>query len=284
MTGNLSIGLIVISILLFSLASPAKIAAQPLIKVNNRVITVDEFKRMSQMDVFQAQLSKKDRQELVDNVIFFELAVQEAKKQGFTQLDSVQDEMNIALFKAYFNSQIHPKVQQINVSDKLIDAEYKSMPIVDSSHIFIPVSVAATPAAKAQAKAIIDSIYNTIMSKGAGDREKTFVEMAKKHSADPSSTNGGRLGFLGGDQALPHYYNVIRSLKVGQVSETFVSTYGWHLAMSHKQLPSKDMGPVYRGFLETKIRTAAGVKVMKEEADKLRKNAKVSVDTALLNK
>jgi parvulin-like peptidyl-prolyl isomerase len=283
MRGNIIRVISISVILLFSLASGAKIAAQPLIKVNNRVITVDEFNRMSQLDVFKAQLSKSDKQELVDNVIFFELAVQEAKKRGYSKLDSVQDEVNIALFKSYFNKDIRPQVQAIKVTLQQIEKEYGVMPIIDTSHILIPSPVSATPEAKGAAKATADRIYNSIKSKnGKAAQASAFAELAKKHSTDPSSEKGGRLGYLGADQALPHYYNAVKKLNTGDISEPFPSVYGWHLAMAHRKLPSKDMGPVYRAFLETKIRTDEGIRVMKLQAQKLRKNAKVSVERKLL--
>jgi parvulin-like peptidyl-prolyl isomerase len=274
--------MIMIGAAVLSFDSSAKIGDQPIIKVNNRVITVDEFKRLSQIDVFEASLSENQKKEIVDNVIFFELAVQEAKKRGYANLDSVKDELNIALYKSYFNSDIRPQIDRVQPNSKQIEQEYSNYPVVDSSHIFVAVPADASGEQRIQSKQKIDQIHQALIAKTGEAREALFQEMAREFSSDPSKERGGRLGYLGADQALPHYYAIIKNLSEGEVSKPFASVFGWHLALAHRKLPAQDMGPTYAEFLASKLRGEEGLRKIQEAAATLRKNAKVEVNDTLL--
>jgi foldase protein PrsA len=74
-------------------------------------------------------------------------------------------------------------------------------------------------AAKTQAEQILAEI------KGGGD----FAALAKKHSFDPSAGNGGDIGFITKGKMIREFEDVAFSLKKGEVSEVFKTTYGYHI-------------------------------------------------------
>ncbi len=77
---------------------------------------------------------------------------------------------------------------------------------------------------KVLVKAKIDSIYGLVKE------GQDFEELAKKYSQDPGSAKrGGDLGFFGRGRMVPQFENAAFSLKDGEVSEPFETTYGWHI-------------------------------------------------------
>lgn len=56
-----------------------------------------------------------------------------------------------------------------------------------------------------------------------------FGELAKLNSDDSSSIKGGDLGWVYPGDTVPEFERTMNNLKVGELSEPFVSPFGWHL-------------------------------------------------------
>lgn len=96
---------------------------------------------------------------------------------------------------------------------------------VHARHILriFPRNAAPTPEVKAQVKAKIDSIYELV--KNGAD----FEEMAKQFSEDPGSAkHGGDLGFFPRGRMVREFEDVAFSLRNGEISEPFETSYGYH--------------------------------------------------------
>lgn len=84
-------------------------------------------------------------------------------------------------------------------------------------------------------KAQIDSIY-ALLKDGAD-----FADIAKRESEDPGSARrGGELGVFGTGQMVPEFENAAYSLADGEISEPFLTQFGYHIVQttSHHPLPS----------------------------------------------
>jgi peptidyl-prolyl cis-trans isomerase C len=57
-----------------------------------------------------------------------------------------------------------------------------------------------------------------------------FAQLAKEHSKDPGSKDqGGELGFFARGQMVPQFEEAAFRLKVGEISEPFLTQFGWHI-------------------------------------------------------
>lgn len=63
------------------------------------------------------------------------------------------------------------------------------------------------------------------LDKGTGD----FQTLARLHSADPSGTRGGDLGWLYPGDVPPEMEKELDKLSVGEISEPIRTPYGWHI-------------------------------------------------------
>lgn len=75
-----------------------------------------------------------------------------------------------------------------------------------------------------QARTQLNSLKRRIESGG------DFGELAKANSADTNSAlKGGDLGWTSSGTLVPEYEEVMNGLEIGQISEPFRSSFGWHI-------------------------------------------------------
>jgi parvulin-like peptidyl-prolyl isomerase len=76
---------------------------------------------------------------------------------------------------------------------------------------------------KAEAEATIATLRKEL------DDGADFAELAKQHSDCPSSEEGGDLGFFPRGAMVPEFDKAAFALEPGQVSDTVVTSFGFHL-------------------------------------------------------
>ena len=70
----------------------------------------------------------------------------------------------------------------------------------------------------------------TALREGIVSGKTAFADAAKKHSDSPSKSNGGDIGWIERHQPMPEDYSKIAfSVKKGEVSQPFVTSFGVHL-------------------------------------------------------
>ena len=85
---------------------------------------------------------------------------------------------------------------------------------------------------------------------------KSFAEVAKRYSSDPSAAEGGDLGWLGSDALSGPIGASVTSLKKGEYSpEPVKSDFGWHvfLLQDSRQLPTPKLAEV-RDTIVTRLK------------------------------
>lgn len=101
---------------------------------------------------------------------------------------------------------------------------------VQIQHILIAVKPGTAAQAAAQTK------MRTVLAQLRA--KKKFADLAAKYSQDPgSAARGGDLGWFGRGAMVPQFEQVAFSLKPGQVSDPFLSPFGFHII---KLLEKKD--------------------------------------------
>lgn len=109
----------------------------------------------------------------------------------------------------------------------------------DASHILLQTSIIfSDEAAKSELANIKAQIENGQLS---------FAEAARRFSEDPGSAiNGGDLGYATPDRYDPLFARAMVSLKPGQISEPFKSSFGWHIIYLKDIRIDKDSDEAYR--------------------------------------
>lgn len=94
-----------------------------------------------------------------------------------------------------------------------------------TAHILRMASGDISDADKAKAKALIDSIYEEVVK-----NPDSFENLAMSFSEDPGSAkNGGKLPWFGRGEMVSEFDSVAFALKDGEISEPFLSRFGWHI-------------------------------------------------------
>ena len=92
----------------------------------------------------------------------------------------------------------------------------------------------------ADAKLKIDDIYSKLKA-GA-----SFADLAKSYSDDPGSAqNGGDLNWVSTGEMVPAFEDKMLHTPIGQISEPFQSSYGWHILEVEAER-DQDMTQQYR--------------------------------------
>lgn len=106
---------------------------------------------------------------------------------------------------------------------------------VQCAHILIKYEGNVNDAQREEVKTKIAEIYNKIQNGEA------FEDLAKEYSEDPGSApKGGVLPWFGSNRMIPDFIDVVAGMKdIGEVSEPFETTFGWHIA---KLIDRKEVG------------------------------------------
>jgi parvulin-like peptidyl-prolyl isomerase len=138
---------------------------------------------------------------------------------------------------------------------------------VKASHILLKYDAQSSAEEKKMANAKIAAIRQEIA--GGAD----FAEAAKKHSACPSSAQGGDLGFFGKGQMVKPFSDAAFSMTPGQLSQPVETQFGVHL------IKVTEVKPGETKFDEAKdaVNTALFGQVLEQAAAEQRKVTKVEI-------
>jgi len=219
--------------------------------VNGQPVPRSEFEYNYNKNNSDGVLDKKSIEEYAQLFVNYKLKVLAALDNHLDTLSSYQKE-----FRQYRDQQIRPLLIPQNAMEEECQKYYAQMlaslqgkDLLQPAHIFLRVPQTATEEIQAAAKARMDSVYQEI--KNGAD----FAELAKKISQDPGSApRGGILPWIGPNQTLKEFEDVAYTLEVGQYSEPFLSTVGYHIIklMDKKPLESYDeLKDKIRRYLES---------------------------------
>lgn len=78
-----------------------------------------------------------------------------------------------------------------------------------------------------EADAVVKGKIEGVLKELRGGRD--FAELAQEHSADPSATSGGDLGFFESGVMVPPFEQAAFSLRPGEISDPVKTPFGWHI-------------------------------------------------------
>lgn len=192
--------------------------------VGNKKITIEEFNKKFN-EVKSQTINPPTKELFLEDLVRYEIGVQEAEKRKLEKDPIVQDRFKQELYKALVEKELGQKVQNIKVTDKEMEEFYKKNPEIRTSHILIEYKPEATAAQIAEAKKRATEIYEEVRKS-----KRPFEELVKLYSDDPlSKQSGGDVGWQSRVTLVPSYYNTILAMKVGEVKGLVETQFGFHI-------------------------------------------------------
>lgn len=216
---------LVISILmLISATSFAQKSTEVVAQIGNKTITLEDFNK-KYSEIRTQTINPPSKALFLEDLIRYEVGVQEARKRGFEKDPIVQDQFNQVMYKALLEKELGQKVQKIQVSDKEMEAWYKNNPELRTSHILIEYKAGATPAQVAEAQKRANEIFEEVKKS-----KRPFEELVKLYSDDALSKQvGGDIGWQSRVTLVPNYYDAIQTMKVGDIKGLIETQFGFHI-------------------------------------------------------
>ena len=148
----------------------------------------------------------------------------QANKADFTEPEQIQAEY-VVLDLATVAANIAISEQQINEYYAAQSAQFGQPEQRSASHILIAADKAASPAARAKARAEAESLYQTLQKSPA-----RFAELAREKSQDPGSAEqGGSLGSFGRGMMVKPFEDAVFAMKPGEIRGPVESDFGYHI-------------------------------------------------------
>lgn len=193
-------------------------------QVGNKTITLGEFNKKYN-DVKVQTINPPARQVFLEDLVRYEVGLQEAEKRKLQNDPIVQDRMKQELYKALLEKELGQKVQNIQVSDKEMAEWYKKNPEIRTSHILIEFKAGATPEQIAEAKKRANEILEEVKKS-----KRPFEELVRLYSDDPLSKQaGGDVGWQSRVTLVPAYYDAAMAMKNGEVKGLIETPFGFHI-------------------------------------------------------
>lgn len=203
----------------FALAQDAVVA-----EIGSKKITATEFKK--KYDEIKIQtLNPPTRQQFLEDLVRYEVGLQEAEKRKLGNDPIVQDRMKQELYKALLEKDLGGKIQKIDVSEKEMATWYKNNPELRYSHILIEVKPGATPEQAAEARKRALEIFDDVKKS-----KRPFEELVRLYSDDPLSKQaGGDVGWQSRVTLFPSAYDAISNMKVNEIKGLIDTPFGFHI-------------------------------------------------------
>lgn len=209
-------------ILLLSLANSAQ--AQVLAKVGNREITKKEFEEKYAL-LKEQLIDVPDKKTLLEDMVNFEVGVQEAQRRNMDQDPIIRDRMMQELYKGFVERELAPKLSKISVNDAEMREYYAKYPEIRTSHIMIEVRPDANADQRKEARKRALEIFENVRKSN-----RKFEDQVKIYSDDVMSNKAG--GDIGWQTRLTHYPNLYKTasrMKVGEISNVVETPFGFFI-------------------------------------------------------
>ncbi|HEY8280182.1 MAG TPA: peptidylprolyl isomerase [Bdellovibrionota bacterium] len=267
--------LLVLGCMTFGLAHAA-VDPNVVADVNGKKISKDEFERRYKENISFFRYGAPTKENVLNDIINFELTVQEAHRLGLEKDPQIQERMNAVLYQAVVERQLSGKFKgAVDVSESEAKSYCKKNPSVRISHIFVPLKPAALKAEEESANKKMKALQAEL-AKG------TKFEKVVAGNADQgfSASTGGDTGYANKVQLDPAVYAEARRLSVGEVSHKAIrSQMGLHIV---KLTGVQDCGSINVPEWQRMVFDEKRAKILQDYLSTLRSRAKVSVNDELI--
>ena len=245
--------------------------------VGTKKITVGDFnKKYKEVSAQAFSSSAPSKKVFLEDLIRYEMGLQEAKKRGLDKDYLVQDQMNQAMYRGLLERELGQKVQESKVSDDEMKAWYSKNPQIRVSMILIEVKPGATEAQRAEAKKRALEILTEVKSS-----KRPFEELVRLYSDDTTTKNlGGDVGWQSRITLAINYYDTVSKLKLNEVTPNLVElAFGFQIVKltgkrSYEDAPKRE---IRMAVFDEKRKV-----LFDQFFDRLKKNYPVNVNSKLV--
>ena len=207
-----------------ALAAAATGEGEVLATIGSKKITLEEFNKKYDM-VRARAFNPPTKAQFLEDLVRFEVGLQEAAKRNLEKDPAVQERMREELYKGLLESELASKVEKITVTEKEMETYYKKNPEIRLSYILIDLKPGANPEQKAEAKKRANEIYDEVKKS-----KRPFEELVKLYTDDVlTKPTGGDAGWQSRVTIPPTVYDAISDMKVGEIRGVIEVPYGYQI-------------------------------------------------------
>lgn len=216
------------TMLLFLLATTSPFAFSAtettLVTVGNSKVTTQDFKRRLE-DIKRQAMNPPTTEQFLEDMIRFEIGVQEAEKQKLQDDPLVKDRFKQVLYNALLEKQIGSKVGDIKISEKEMRSFYQKNPELRLAHILVEVKENAT----AQEREITRKRANEFLEE-IRKSKRPFEDFVRLYSDDMATKEtGGDIGFQSRVTLSPVIYDAAMKMRNNEVKGLIETRFGFHI-------------------------------------------------------
>lgn len=245
--------------------------------VGTKKITLGEFNKRYNEVTSQVLANPPSKKVFLEELVRYELGVQEARKRGLEKDPIVQDRINQEIYKVFLEKELGSKVEESTVTDAEMRAWYGNNPQIRLSDILIEVKPGATKEQREEARKRGNEILGEIKKS-----KRPFEELVRLYSDDITTKNlGGDIGWQSRVSLVPSYYNAANSLKVNEFTSDLVETpFGFHII---KLTGRRSFDEASKREIRMAVYDVKRKAIFDAFFDKIKKNYKINVTSSLVD-
>lgn len=215
-----------VCVLFFSFSAFAQKGTDVLATVGTKKITLDEFNKKYAEVLSQTLTGPPTKKVFLEDLIRYEMGIQEAKKKGIEKDPAFLERVNQELYKVLLERELGKKVQESQVTEEDMKTWYAKNPQIRVSSILIEVKPGATEGQRAEARKRAEEILKEVRSS-----KRTFEELVRLYSDDTTTKAlGGDIGWQSRITLNPRFYEAAVKLKNNEITSSLVETpFGFHI-------------------------------------------------------
>lgn len=193
--------------------------------IGNTKITVKEFNDKFNQAFKNSVNPLPTKAQFLEELIRFEVGVQEAEKRNLDRDPIVRDAMRRELYKGLLEKELGMKVQNMPITEAEMAEHYKRNPEIRFSHILFELKPNPTPEQRKEALDRANKILDEVKKS-----KRPFPELVKLYSDDPLSKQvGGDAGWQSRLTIVPQLYDAALSGKPGDIKGLIETQFGFHI-------------------------------------------------------
>lgn len=246
-----------------------------LVRINDEVITVEEFKgRINRLPRHYQEMVKGQEKKFLDEIIKERLLHNEALKANIENDPETQEVIAEAKKKILIARLVKNRVEDaVSISDEDLQKYYDE----HSEEFMLPERWRAS-------HILVDTPDEAEEIKEKLNQGAAFDELAVNRSKDATAKQGGDVGYFSKGQLLPEFEDVCFKLEIGEVGKVVKTQFGYHvIKLTDKKSPEVQEFSKVKGIIGKDLDRGEKQKLLEELMNDLHDNAEITINEELLN-